>query len=53
LAGILLNPSLVKRGKGRFDGNIFLQKIPLYPPFPKGEDIKRDSGQAGMTIFKV
>jgi hypothetical protein len=33
--------------------NRFIQEIPLYPPFPKGEDIKRDSGQAGMTGLKI
>jgi len=46
-------PLFGKEGHRRFYGNIFLQKIPLYPPFQKGEDIKRDSGQAGMTNFKV
>jgi hypothetical protein len=52
LAGILLNPSLVKRGKGRFCGDRLIQKIPLYPPFPKGEYTKKDSGQTGMTYWK-
>ena len=29
--------------------NRFIQKIPLNPPLPKGEDAKKDSRQAGMT----
>jgi len=29
--------------------NRFIQKIPLNPPLPKGEDEKKDSRQAGMT----
>jgi hypothetical protein len=33
--------------------NNFIQEIPPYPPFPKGEDMKRDSGQAGMTALKI
>jgi len=33
--------------------NRCIQKIPLYPPFPKGEDTKKDSGQAGMTVLKI
>jgi hypothetical protein len=32
-------PSLVKRGKGRFYGECIILKIPLNPPFPKGECI--------------
>jgi hypothetical protein len=52
LAGILLNPSLPKRGRGDFVENRFIQEIPLYPPFPKGDDIKKDSGQARMTNLK-
>jgi hypothetical protein len=33
--------------------NRCIQKIPLHPPFPKGEDTKKDSGQAGMTALKI
>jgi len=33
--------------------NSFIQEIPLYPPFPKGENTKKDSGQAGMTDSKT
>jgi len=41
---------LEKRGMGRFMENKFIQKIPLNPPLPKGEDArKKDSRQAGMT----
>jgi hypothetical protein len=29
--------------------NKFIQKIPLNPPLPKGEDTRKDSRQAGMT----
>jgi hypothetical protein len=29
--------------------NRFIQKIPLNPPLPKGEDARKDSRQAGMT----
>ncbi len=30
-------------------GNRFIQKIPLNPPLLKGEDMKKDSEQVGMT----
>src|SRR4030042_3946819 len=43
------DPSLEKRGKGRFMENRFIQKIPLNPPLPKGENARKDSRQAGMT----
>jgi len=33
-----LNPSLEKRVRGDFMENRFIQKIPLNPPLPKGED---------------
>jgi hypothetical protein len=33
--------------------NSFIQDIPLYPHFPKAEDTKKDSGQAGMTALKI
>jgi hypothetical protein len=43
---------LEKRGKGRFYGDIFIQKIPLNPPLPKGEDTRKDSRQIQLeTIF--
>ena len=29
--------------------NRLIQKIPLNPPLPKGEDARKDSRQAGMT----
>src|SRR4030042_716078 len=37
------DPSLEKRGKGRFMENRFIQKIPLNPPLPKGENARKDS----------
>jgi len=30
---------LAKRGKGRFYGESMYLKIPLHPPFPKGESL--------------
>jgi hypothetical protein len=33
----LICPSFVKRGKGRFYGYFSSDKIPLRPPFSKGE----------------
>jgi hypothetical protein len=65
LSRILLNPSLEKRGMGRFMENRFIQKIPLNPPLPKGENAReKDSrqvpleslfqtGQAGMITKRV
>jgi hypothetical protein len=48
LVGIVQTP-LWKRGvRGDFMEDRFIQKIPLNPPLPKGEDIKKDSGQARL-----
>ncbi|OGP74447.1 MAG: hypothetical protein A2V86_10310 [Deltaproteobacteria bacterium RBG_16_49_23] len=40
----LLSPSLAKRGEGRFYQHFF--KIPLYPPFPKGD---KNNHHRGIT----
>jgi hypothetical protein len=47
LAGILLNPSLVKRARGDFIEIFFKEST------SKEKDKKIDSGQAGMTYFWV
>jgi len=43
LSGILLNPSLAKRGKGRFYREWIYSKSPSNPPLLKGDDTKKDS----------
>jgi hypothetical protein len=43
-----------KRGKGKFYENRFVQKIPLYPPLPKGEErYEKDSGSGRNDKIEI